>query len=309
MLKNMSSLISDDLSKISSQIENFNKLDLSQKIENSSGEIEKALNHLADIVSAMLLDNRNNGLVLQDSSNSLLSNVDSLNISSNEAAASLEETAAAVEEVNSNITQSSSSIVQMTEYANELKNSANSGEELANQNTLSMDEINEQVNAINESINIIDQIAFQTNILSLNAAVEAATAGEAGKGFAVVAGEVRNLASRSAEAANEIKQLVENATNKADQGKKIADKMIDGYNSLNDNIAQTLEVISSVNQYATEQKSSITQINNAISNLDKQPQQNANIANETKSIAVETQTIASQIVQKADEKKFVGKNS
>ena len=82
-----------------------------------------------------------------------------------------------------------------------------------------MDEINTQVNAINEAITVIDQIAFQTNILSLNAAVEAATAGEAGKGFAVVAQEVRNLASRSSEAAKEIKELVLNATTKANQGK------------------------------------------------------------------------------------------
>jgi methyl-accepting chemotaxis protein len=73
-----------------------------------------------------------------------------------------------------------------------------------------MDEIDNQVNAINEAITVIDQIAFQTNILSLNAAVEAATAGEAGKGFAVVAQEVRNLANRSADAAREIKNLVEN---------------------------------------------------------------------------------------------------
>jgi methyl-accepting chemotaxis protein len=85
-----------------------------------------------------------------------------------------------------------------------------------------MDEINSEVQAINEAISFIDQIAFQTNILSLNAAVEAATAGEAGKGFAVVAQEVRNLAGRSAEAANEIKRLVENAATKANQGKNIS---------------------------------------------------------------------------------------
>ncbi|MCT7608932.1 methyl-accepting chemotaxis protein, partial [Aliarcobacter butzleri] len=92
----------------------------------------------------------------------------------------------------------------------------------------------------NDSISVIDQIAFQTNILSLNAAVEAATAGEAGKGFAVVAQEVRNLASRSAEAAKEIKAIVENATNKANQGKEIATNMIDGYKELNQNISQTI---------------------------------------------------------------------
>ncbi|RBQ25708.1 methyl-accepting chemotaxis protein, partial [Arcobacter sp. CECT 9188] len=82
---------------------------------------------------------------------------------------------------------------------------------------IAMDEINTQVNLVNEAISIIDQIAFQTNILSLNAAVEAATAGEAGKGFAVVAQEVRNLAARSAEAAKEIKDIVEKATIKANE--------------------------------------------------------------------------------------------
>jgi methyl-accepting chemotaxis protein len=98
---------------------------------------------------------------------------------------------------------------------------------LANKTTQAMEEINVQVNSINDAISIIDQIAFQTNILSLNAAVEAATAGEAGKGFAVVAAEVRNLANRSAEAAKEIKTIVENATIKANNGKNIANTMID----------------------------------------------------------------------------------
>jgi methyl-accepting chemotaxis protein len=171
-----------------------------------------------------------------------------------------------------------------------------------------MDEINTEVTAISEAISVIDQIAFQTNILSLNAAVEAATAGEAGKGFAVVAQEVRNLASRSADAANEIKALVSNANNKANEGKAIADEMINGYTHLNESITKTLELLTDVSNASKEQQQGIEQINQAVSKLDQQTQKNATVASHTQEIAVQTQTIAQTIVDDANEKEFVGKD-
>ena len=172
-----------------------------------------------------------------------------------------------------------------------------------------MNDIDEKVNAINDSITVIDQIAFQTNILSLNAAVEAATAGEAGKGFAVVAQEVRNLATRSAEAANEIKVLVQNATDKANEGKSISDKMILGYNGLNDNITKTIEIIANVENASKEQLTGIEQINDAINSLDHQTQENAMIASQTNDIALQTDTIAKLVVSNANAKEFVGKDN
>jgi methyl-accepting chemotaxis protein len=195
----------------------------------------------------------------------------------------------------------------MSSYANELTISASQGEKLANQTVNSMDDINSQVSAINEAITIIDQIAFQTNILSLNAAVEAATAGEAGRGFAVVAAEVRNLASRSAEAANEIKAIVANATSKSNQGKEIAGEMIKGYSNLNGNINSTLSLIKDVENSAKEQKIAMEQIADAINNLDKQTQINANIANQTNDIASETSILASNVVSAVNTKQFRGK--
>ncbi|RBQ25719.1 methyl-accepting chemotaxis protein, partial [Arcobacter sp. CECT 9188] len=180
-------------------------------------------------------------------------NVDKLNLSSNEAAASLEETAAALEEITSNIRNNTESIAKMSSISSNVTSSAKDGEVLANKTTVAMDEINVQVNLVNEAISVIDNIAFQTNILSLNAAVEAATAGEAGKGFAVVAQEVRNLASRSAEAAKDIKNIVERATVKANEGKQIASNMIEGYKELNINISQTMDLISDIQNSSKEQ--------------------------------------------------------
>ena len=170
-----------------------------------------------------------------------------------------------------------------------------------------MDEITNQVNLINEAIMIIDQIAFQTNILSLNAAVEAATAGEAGRGFAVVAGEVRNLASRSAEAAREIKQLVENATNKANEGKYISSSMIKGYDELLENINKSTLMINTITNLSTNQEKGILEVNNIIDDLDSQTKLNGSIMNQTYDIAIQTDKIAKNIFNEANNKNFIGK--
>ena len=232
-----------------------------------------------------------------------------LSTSANEQAASLEQTAAAVEQITGIIKQSVQKTSQMSVLALELQKSSKEGETLASRTNQAMDEINKEVSSINEAIEVIDQIAFQTNILSLNAAVEAATAGEAGKGFAVVAAEVRNLASRSADAAKEIKAIVENATSKANHGKTIATNMINGYQELNKNINQTIHLIQDIQNASKEQLLGIEQINDAVTQLDQQTQQNAAVASQTQDIAEITDQIAKLIVSNADAKEFEGKNN
>ncbi|MGJ0321984.1 HAMP domain-containing methyl-accepting chemotaxis protein [Aliarcobacter cryaerophilus] len=300
----------DNILKVLEQYSNYNYLNkIDQKgLKEHLLKLANGVNTLGDSITNMLVQNKSNGLTLEQSSSLLLANVDKLNLSSNEAAASLEETAAALEEITSNIRNNTENIAKMAKYSNEITKASSDGEKLANKTTLAMDEINTQVNLVNEAIGVIDNIAFQTNILSLNAAVEAATAGEAGKGFAVVAQEVRNLASRSAEAAKEIKSIVEEATKKANEGKDIANEMIQGYKSLNDSINSTINLISDVEMSSKEQLSGIEQINDAVNQLDQQTQQNATISTQTNDIAITSDKIAKLIVEDANKKEFDGKN-
>ena len=251
------------------------------------GSILSGIKTTSSTVSEILalIDNSNKQInkhatELNDSS-TILSNA------ANNQAAALEEVAAAMEEITSTVKQSSQNATKMASLALNVTKSSLSGKNLAHQTSSSMDEIVEQVNAINEAINIINQIAFQTNILSLNAAVEAATAGEAGKGFAVVAGEVRNLANRSAEAAKEIKTIVENAIDKANNGKIIATQMINGYISLDQNISETTNLINEVAHASKEQELAMSQINDTINNLDKVTQENASEASKISFMADE----------------------
>ncbi len=297
-------------------LEEYAHLNYMQKLEiegiEKGGVFELLLtdiNKLRDSITQMLCENKSIGLTLQQSSDKLLENVEILSQNSNQSAVGLEETAAALEEVTANAQENTKNVLQMAQFAEEVIKSAKIGQDLSNKTDIAMDEINDKVTAINEAITVIDQIAFQTNILSLNAAVEAATAGEAGKGFAVVAGEVRNLASRSAEAANEIKTLVESAKLKADDGKTVANKMTLGYEKLYENINNTIERINNVQNASKEQQNAISQINDTINILDKQTQENANIASLTKQIAIDTDKMADEAVKNTDKKEFVGKQS
>ncbi len=296
----------DNVLAILTQYSNYcyiNKVDNST-VKNQLLDLSNGVNLLGDSITQMLIENKKVGLSLNTSSDDLLKNVNILNKTSSQAAVSLEETSAALEEITSTIVSNTDNISEMAQFADKVIISIQEGNELANKTSQSMEQINEHVTSINSAIGIIDQIAFQTNILSLNAAVEAATAGEAGKGFAVVAQEVRNLASRSAEAATEIKSLVQNANAKTEQGKVLSDEMIYGYTSLNENINKTIALISNVEVASKEQKSGIEQINDAVISQDQQTQQIASAASQTYDIAVETSYKAQEIVGKVEEKEF-----
>ena len=309
-LNKMLSSIDDATSRILRVVNSYTNDDFTDYIrvvDNYKDDMKllmESINLLGKELGNSAKNNYDNGETLEESASTMTSSMNNLAEKANEQAASLEETAAALEEITSITRNNTQNATKMATLGQVVKKSVQTGEELASKTALSMDEINEKVKAINSAITVIDQIAFQTNILSLNAAVEAATAGEAGKGFAVVAQEVRNLANRSAEAAREIKNLVEEATIKANDGKLISSDMIDGYKELNKNISETINIIEDVSGASKEQMLGIEQINQAVNMLDRVTQENAFESNQIKEISQSVSTLAYELLTDAKSKKF-----
>jgi len=259
------------------------------------GTLSTSLLALGEDISMFMATFSNVTDKLNKNTVTLLDTSKALSQSSNHQASALEETAASIDEITSIIQSNANNILNMSSISDKLQETATNGEVLANDTKISMEEINEKVIQINEAITIIDQISFQTNILSLNAAVEAATAGEAGKGFAVVAQEVRNLANRSADAANQIKELVNEATLKTNEGKNITNTMIKGYTNLKEKIVQTKDIIDNVTIASNDQKNRIISINDAISQIDELTQKNSSSTIELNDISSEVQRLSSNI--------------
>ena len=295
------------ISKVVTSYTNDDFTDYIKVVDNYKDDMKllmESINLLGKELGNSAKNNFQNGETLENSASTMTNSMNNLAEKANEQAASLEETAAALEEITSITRNNTQNATKMATLGQVVKKSVLSGEELASKTASSMDEINEKVKAINSAITVIDQIAFQTNILSLNAAVEAATAGEAGKGFAVVAQEVRNLANRSAEAAKEIKNLVEEANIKTNDGKLISSDMIDGYKELNKNISETINIIEDVSGASKEQMLGIEQINQAVNMLDRVTQENAFESNQIKEISQSVSKLAYELLTDAKSKKF-----
>ncbi len=190
-------------------------------------------------------------------------------------AAALQETAASMEQLNATVRQNADNAMQANQLAVGASSVASRAGDVVGQVVSRMKAINDSSRRIADIIGVIDGIAFQTNILALNASVEAARAGEQGRGFAVVAGEVRNLASRSAEAAREIRTLIGASVEQVDQGQALVDRAGETMEEVVTSIRRVADIVAEISAASQEQSSGVRQVGEAITQMDQATQQNA----------------------------------
>ncbi len=212
-------------------------------------------------------------------------------------AASLEETAASMEQLASTVKQNADNARQANQLAASASDVAERGGSAVSEVVSTMQEISGSSRKISEIVSVIDGIAFQTNILALNAAVEAARAGEQGKGFAVVAGEVRSLAQRSAQAAKEIKGLIEDSVTKVGAGSEQVERAGATMQEIVASVKRVTDIMGEISAASEEQSSGIDQVNRAVSQMDEVTQQNAALVEEAAAAAGSLQEQAQRLAE------------
>jgi methyl-accepting chemotaxis protein len=246
-----------------------------------AGGMNRLLTNMADVVRSMA---QAAAEVRTGSEEISRGNAD-LSQRTEEQASSLEETASSMEQMTSTVKNNADNAAQANQLAAAAREQAERGGSVVGAAVTAMGEINASSKRIADIISVIDEIAFQTNLLALNAAVEAARAGEQGRGFAVVASEVRNLASRSAQAAKEIKTLIQDSVAKVTEGTKLVDESGKALGEIVVRVKKVTDVMAEIASSSREQASGIEQVNKAITMMDDVTQQNAALVEEASAAA------------------------
>jgi methyl-accepting chemotaxis protein len=280
------------------------KIIIQEKLKAQLKEVMISINKLGITLANSAKESYQKGEALKSEVNTLNSSLTQLVKKSDEQAKSVSKTLKFVQDINELTKNNTKSALSMSELGNRVKSLASKGKELTKSSTKSMDEIDEVTKKISDSIEIIEQISFQINILSLNAAVEAATAGEFGKGFAVVASEVRNLASKTAQASEDIKAIIDAASLKVQEGKINSHNMQEGYSELNSYINETIRLIESVVNSSKEQLSGTEEISQNIDTIEKITKENTKEANRVKEISQNVEVVAIELLERAKESSY-----
>lgn len=277
------------------------KGDLTQRIEvrsqDETGRLTCALRDMNSSLVAIVSRVRSGTDTMAIASSKIAAGNLDLSSRTEQQAAALEETASSMEELTSTVRQNADNARQANVLAGSASEVAGKGGAVMAQVVETMEAINTSAGKIVEIIAVIDGIAFQTNILALNAAVEAARAGEQGRGFAVVAGEVRNLAHRSAAAAKEIKNLIDDSVGKVRHGSVLVNRAGQTMEEIAESVSRVTTIMSEISAASQEQNAGIEQINVAIVQMDQTTQQNAALVEEASAAAQSLQHEAATLAR------------
>jgi methyl-accepting chemotaxis protein len=271
--------------------------DLSVSGKDETSQLLQALDEMRQRLQGIVASVRENSESVATGSGEIAQGNADLSQRTEEQASALEETAATMDELSSTVRNNADNAKQANQLALSASTVAQQGGAVVGEVVETMKGINDSSKKISDIISVIDGIAFQTNILALNAAVEAARAGEQGRGFAVVASEVRSLAQRSAEAAKEIKTLINASVERVEQGTVLVDKAGVTMTEIVTSIRRVADIVGEISSASSEQSSGIAQVGEAITQMDKVTQQNAALVEESAAAAESLRQQADQLVQ------------